>query len=124
VQHEHQGDAVVGQAGDQHCGPQRRGSRQRGRDHRQGGLQQRRLLSWLAAGHGADVTADIEVGVINPDRAAAAERRPDQPLPQPRHSRDTLGDQLPGLRKAESAGAVEQQDDAELLRYVPPCLHG
>ncbi len=55
------------------------------------------------------MTADIEVGVINPDRAAAAERRPDQPLPQPRHSRDPFGDQLPGLREVEAAGLVEQR---------------
>ena len=65
VKHEHLGDPAVGQSGDQHRGPQRRGPRQRGRDHRQGGLQQRRLISWLATGHGADVTADIEVGVIS-----------------------------------------------------------
>ena len=66
-----------------------------------------RLITWLAAGHGPDVADDIEAGVINPDRAAAAERRPGQPLPQPRHSRDTLGDQPAGPRKIQAAGLVQ-----------------
>ena len=90
-----------------------------GRDLRQGGLQQRRLVCRRAAGHGADVTADIEVRVIDPDRAAAAERRPDQPLTQPRHGRNPPGHQLPGLRKAKSAGVIEQQDDTKLLLDLP-----
>jgi hypothetical protein len=119
VQHEHQGEPAIDQTGDQHRRPQRRGPRQRGHDHRQGGVQQRRFVPRLTAGHRADVAADIEVGVVDPDRAAAAERRPDQPLTQPRDSRDTLGDQPACPREVESVGLIEQQDNAELLRHLP-----
>jgi hypothetical protein len=80
VQHDDQGFPALGRTGDQHCRPQRRVPPQRGHDHREGGVQQCLFVSWLAAGHRADVAADIKVGVVDPDRAATAERRLEQPL--------------------------------------------
>ena len=58
-------------------------------------------------------------GVVDPDRTAAAERHIDQPLAQPRHSRDALSDQPAGTPQVESAAFVEHQDDAELLGHLP-----
>jgi hypothetical protein len=62
---------------------------------------------------------NIELRVVHPDRAATAERSPDQPLAQPRDGRDALGDQPAGIGQVERASRVEQQDDPELLGYLP-----
>jgi uncharacterized protein YdhG (YjbR/CyaY superfamily) len=119
VQHDHQGEGVLGRTGDQHRRPQRRGPRQRAHDHGQGGLEQRRFVARLAAGHRADVAADIETRRVDPDRAAAARRYGDQPLAQPRHRRDALGNEPAGTAQVESAGLIKHQDDAELLGHLP-----
>ena len=119
VQHDHQGEGVPGRTGDQHRRPQPRGPRQRAHDHRQGGVQQRGFVARLVAGHCADVAADIESRVVDPDRAAAAERHLDQPLAQPRHSRDALGKEPAGTFQVEFAALIEHQDDAELLGHLP-----
>jgi hypothetical protein len=65
------------------------------------------------------MAADIEPRVVHPDRAAAAQRHPDQPLPQPRHRHDALGEQPADTRQVESASVIEHEDDAELLGHLP-----
>jgi len=82
-------------------------------------VSQRRFVARLAAGHRADVAADIETRRVDPDRTAAARRHPDQPLTQPRHRRDTLGNEPAGTVQVESAALLEHQDDAELLGHLP-----
>jgi hypothetical protein len=71
-----------------------------------------------AAGHRADVAADIETRRVDPDRPAAASRHADQPLAQPRHRRDALGDEPTGTAQVESAAHLEHQDDAELPGHL------
>lgn len=107
VQDEHQRNPAIGKIRDEHGKPQRGGPGQRGRDHRMGGVQQCPLVSWSRACHRADVGANVEAVVVDPDGATATDRHPDQHLSQPGDSLDALGDQLPGTSKVEAGYLVE-----------------
>jgi hypothetical protein len=119
MHHEHEGRPSIGKSGYQHGRPQRRSPGQRGLNHRQGKLQQRRFVPRIAARHSPDMATDVELSVVDPDRAATTERRTDQPLTEPRYARKPIGDQPTDMREVESGILVEQQDHAELIRDIP-----
>jgi hypothetical protein len=123
VRYENECGACIGDTSDQHGGPQRFVPAQWGRDHGHGGIQQRRFVPRFAACHGSDMVADIELRVVDPDRAATAEWRTDQALTEPRNSGNPLGDQPADARKVESGRVVDDEDHAELLRDFPG-IHG
>jgi hypothetical protein len=64
------------------------------------------------------VVINLEVMIIHPHWMATANRNLDQPLTQPWHSKDALGNHLPKVRHAEIAGWFQQQDGRELLRNL------
>lgn len=76
MEDQHQARVAVGHASDKHRRPQGRGSLQRGHEHSERNVKQRALVAGLRTGDRADVVSDVELRIVDPDRATATERHP------------------------------------------------
>ena len=123
VEHHHQRAPASSESGHQCRRPQRStGPKRPG--HRLGDdTHQRMLVAGRSATDGTDMIADVERGVIDPDRPAAPERDVHQPLPQPRYGRDTTLQRLPHGGHIERRPAVENQDGRHLHRRARDVAH-
>jgi hypothetical protein len=61
------------------------------------------------------MVADVELWVIHPDGAAAAEWHRDHYLTKPRYSSDPPGEHCANCLEADARRSVEDQQHAELL---------
>jgi hypothetical protein len=65
----------------------------------------------------------VEARVVDPHRTATPGRRPHQPLPQPRHGPDPLGQHPADRLHIESGPRVEHEHGAEMLGHGAAALH-
>jgi hypothetical protein len=117
VHHDDQRGTAAGQPGDEHGRPQRPRPRDPFGDHGRGGVQQRLLVAGRPAGQAPDVPADVEVGVLHPDRPPASRWYPGDPLSEPGECADPFREQLFGVRQVERRARLEDQDRGDLLRH-------
>jgi hypothetical protein len=119
VQNNDERDRPAGQPSDEGGRPQRPGPRQRIGDHGGGQVEERALVAGVRAMQPPHMPAHIEVGVVDPNRAAAPQRHPDQALPQPGDRAHPFGQQPPRTGHVERRPGVEDQDRGELFRHGP-----
>ena len=87
-------EAPAGETLDQPQLPQRPAAVERLREHAAREPLQLALAPWARQRRVADVVAQIEIGIVDPDRAALAERHERQPLPVPGHEVQPCLDRL------------------------------
>jgi hypothetical protein len=123
VQHQHQPDPAATHTGDHGCSPQGMGPRQRLNHDRGCDIEQRLLISGVRARQQPHMPGRVKGRVIHPHRAAAPGRHPNQPLPQPRHRPDPLGQHPPDQLHIEPGACAEHQHSAEMLGHHATALH-
>ena len=123
MEHHHQRAPSCGESGDQCRRPQRSAGAKRP-GHRLGDdVQQRLLVAGRSATDRTDMIADVERGVIDPDRPAAPERDIHQSLSQPRYRRDATLHRLSHGGHIERLCAVQHQDGRHLHRCAGDVAH-
>jgi hypothetical protein len=123
VQHQHQPDPTATHTGHHRRNPQGTGPWQRLNDHPGGDIEQRLLIARIRARQQPHMPGRVEARVVHPHRAATPGRHPNQPLPQPRHGPDPLGQHLPDRLDIEPGARVEHEHSAEVLGYDAAALH-
>jgi hypothetical protein len=70
------------------------------------------------AGQRPYLAVNPEFKIIDPYWTSGSRRYLDQPLPQPRHGKDALLNELPQVLDTEVIGSFQDQYDRELLRNL------